>query len=236
MAKKPPPRAYPPEFRHMVLELARSGRGVAEISRQFDVWRQTIMNWMKQDDADSGKRPGLLTSDEREELTRLRRENKRLTLKQEILLKAPRPGSRARQTRFRGSSGFVKAYQADYSISMLCRVHNVSESGYYAWLQRKPSARTLADLALGDRIEAIHRQSRSAYGRPRIQAELKDDGIRTSEKRVARLMRERHCYGASRRKWITTTTRDRDAAVSSDLVKRDFTATLPNQLWVADIT
>ena len=58
----------------------------------------------------------------------------------------------------------------------------------------------------------------------------------TSDKRVARLMRERHCYGASRRKWVTTTTRDRDAAVSSDLVKRDFTATLPDQLWVADIT
>jgi putative transposase len=130
----------------------------------------------------------------------------------------------------------VKAYQADYSVSTLCRLHNVSESGYYAWLKRKPSSRVLANLALGDRIEAIHRQSRSTYGRPRIQAELKDDGIRTSDKRVARLMRERHCYGASRRKWITTTTRDRDATVSTDLVKRDFTATLPNQLWVADIT
>jgi len=130
----------------------------------------------------------------------------------------------------------VKAYQADYSVSTLCRLHNVSESGYYAWLKRKPSARTLANLALGDRIEAIHRQSRSTYGRPRIQAELKDNGVRTSDKRVARLMRERHCYGASRRKWITTTTRDPDAAVSTDLVKRDFTATLPDQLWVADIT
>jgi putative transposase len=130
----------------------------------------------------------------------------------------------------------VKAYQADYSVSTLCRLHNVSESGYYAWLKRKPSSRVLANLALGDRIEAIHRQSRSTYGRPRIQAELKDDGIRTSDKRVARLMRERHCYGASRRKWITTTTRDRDATVSTDLVKRDFTATLPDQLWVADIT
>jgi putative transposase len=130
----------------------------------------------------------------------------------------------------------VKAYQADYSVSTLCRLHNVSESGYYAWLKRKPSSRALANLALGDRIEAIHRKSRSTYGRPRIQAELKDDGIRTSDKRVARLMRERHCYGASRRKWIITTTRDRDAAVSSDLVKRDFTATLPDQLWVADIT
>jgi len=87
MAKKTP-RAYPPEFRHKLLELARSGRSVAEISRQFDVSRQTIMNWMKQDDADSGRRTDILNSEERKELTRLRREVKRLTLEQEILSKA----------------------------------------------------------------------------------------------------------------------------------------------------
>ena len=85
---KSPPQAYPPEFRHKVLELVRSGRSVAEVSRQFDVTRQTIMNWLKQDDADSGRREGVLTSNERTELTQLRRENKRLKLEQEILSKA----------------------------------------------------------------------------------------------------------------------------------------------------
>jgi len=130
----------------------------------------------------------------------------------------------------------VKAYQAEYSISMLCRVHSVSESGFYAWLKRAPSTRIVANLALGDRIEAIYRQSRSTYGRPRIQSELQDGGIRAGDKRVARLMKERHCHGASRRKWIVTTTRDRDATASADLVKRDFTASRPDQLWVADIT
>ena len=87
MAKQAP-RAYPPDFRHKVLELVRSGRSVAEISRQFDVSRQTIMNWVKQDDADSGRRTDLLNSDERKELALLRRENKRLKLEQEILSKA----------------------------------------------------------------------------------------------------------------------------------------------------
>ena len=76
MAKQTP-RAHPPEFRHKVLELIRSGRSVAEVSRQFDVTRQTIMNWLKQDDADSGRREDVLTSNERAELTQLRRENKR---------------------------------------------------------------------------------------------------------------------------------------------------------------
>lgn len=119
---------------------------------------------------------------------------------------------------------------------MLCRVLEVSVSGFYAWSRRLPSARTLGNLVLGDRVEAIYRQSRSTYGRPRIQAELQDQGIRVGDKRVARLMRERRCYGASRRKWIVTTVRDADAKPVTDLVDRNFTASEPNQLWVADIT
>lgn len=115
----------------------------------------------------------------------------------------------------------MKAYQAEYSVSTLCRLHNVSESGYYAWLKRMPSFRKLANLALGDRIEAMYRKSRSTYGRPRIQAELVDEGIRVGDKRVARLMRERHCHGASRRKWIVTTTHNRDATTARDSRKSE---------------
>ena len=62
----------------------------------------------------------------------------------------------------------MKAYQADYSVSALCQFYNVSESGFFAWRKREPSARALSNLALGDQIEAIHRQSRSKYGRPGI--------------------------------------------------------------------
>ncbi len=81
-------RAYPPEFRRKIVELVRSGRSVAAVSREFDVSRQTIMNWLKQDDADLGRRDDVLSSDERKELAQLRRENKRLKLEQEILSKA----------------------------------------------------------------------------------------------------------------------------------------------------
>ena len=119
---------------------------------------------------------------------------------------------------------------------MLCRVLEASVSGFYAWCKREPSARSQANLLLGDRIEAIYRQSRSTYGRPRINAELQDEGIRIGDKRLARLMRERHCTGASRRKSITTTLRNRDARPAPDLVDRNFTAVSPDRLWVADIT
>ena len=130
----------------------------------------------------------------------------------------------------------MRAYRADYPITTMCRVLEVSTSGYYAWSKRGPSQRKLADQQLGDRIEALHRHSRCTYGRPRIQADLRDEGIYVSDKRTARLMRERSLRGACRRKTFKTTIRDKDAAVASDLVNREFKATAPDQLWVADIT
>jgi putative transposase len=91
-------------------------------------------------------------------------------------------------------------------------------------------------MLLADRIEALWRESRETYGRPRIQADLRDEGSRASDKRVARLMRERKIQGATRRKGFKTTVRDRDARPAPDLVERKFSATAPDQLWVADIT
>ena len=85
MAKRP---SYPPDFRRRILELVRSGRTILSVSQEFDVSRGAIMNWLKQDDLDSGRRDGGVTTDERKELTQVRRENKRLKLEAEILSKA----------------------------------------------------------------------------------------------------------------------------------------------------
>jgi putative transposase len=92
------------------------------------------------------------------------------------------------------------------------------------------------DAALAERIEAIHVRSRRTYGSPRIHAELKDEGVRVGKKRVSRLMRKAGLEGASRRRRKGTTCRDQDARPAPDLVQRDFAATGPDRLWVADIT
>jgi len=118
----------------------------------------------------------------------------------------------------------------------MCRVLGVFTSGYYAWRTRAHSERARADTELSLRIQAIHEPSRATYGAPRIHAELADQGIRVGRKRVARLMEVAGIYGVSRRKWITTTTRDRAARPAPDLVERNFSAPAPNQLWVSDIT
>ncbi len=130
----------------------------------------------------------------------------------------------------------MKAHQAIWPVTTQCRVLEVSSSGFYAWLKRVPSKRRQADVVLGDRIVALHRASRENYGRPRIQADLRDEKVFVSDKRVARLMRERNIQGASRRKAFKTTIRDTEARPAPDLVNRQFTASAPDQLWVADIT
>ena len=119
----------------------------------------------------------------------------------------------------------------------LCRVLGLSPSGYYAWLGREPSARARRDAQLTERIKEIWGGNYEVYGRPRIHAELREEGKRIGAKRVGRLMREAGIAGASRRRSTKTTTREQRAArVAPDLVDRDFSAAGADQLWVADIT
>ena len=129
----------------------------------------------------------------------------------------------------------MKANQAEHRITVMCRVLGVSPSGYHAWRQRPPSRRALEDAELTKRIKAFHALSKGRYGSPNIHEDLIEDGIRVGRKRVARLMRRAGLRGVCRRKRFRTTTPGSEA-VSRDLVHRNFQATGPNQLWVADIT
>ena len=80
--------SYPPEFRRRMVELVRSGRTPEELSREFEPSAQTIRNWVLQSDLDEGKSSDGLTTDEQQELRRLRRENRQLREEREILKKA----------------------------------------------------------------------------------------------------------------------------------------------------
>lgn len=81
-------RVYPPEFRRQMVELIRSGRNPEALAREFEPSSQTIRNWVAQADRDEGRRADGLTTAERDELTRLRRENRTLRIEREILSKA----------------------------------------------------------------------------------------------------------------------------------------------------
>lgn len=126
-------------------------------------------------------------------------------------------------------------HQAEYPIARMCRLLGVSSSGYYAWMQRRPSRRAAMDAALLGEIHTAHAASRGTYGTPRIHAELAAKGVRVGRKRVARLMSRAGLAGVCRRRFVVTTVKG-DVRQAPDLVERDFTAEAPDRLWVADIT
>jgi transposase InsO family protein len=130
----------------------------------------------------------------------------------------------------------VKAHQAIFPIATMCRVLEVSTSGYYAWLKRPESIRAQRDGEFTERIRRIHKRSKGTYGAPRVHAEMREEGVLVGRKRVARLMRQEGLQGVSRRRKVKTTVRDRDARPVPDLVDRNFSADEPNRLWVADVT
>ena len=131
----------------------------------------------------------------------------------------------------------MSAHQAMYPIRTMARVLKVSASGYYAWRSRPASARATADADLTRHIRTIHAGSHGTYGAPRVHAELKADGLSVGRKRIARLMRAAGIAGVSRRRSAPITTRQAtDHHPASDLVRRNFMAERPNELWVADIT
>ena len=120
----------------------------------------------------------------------------------------------------------------------MCQALGVSTSGYYDWRERlEPARRTIFDEFLTEQIREIHTQSRGTYGSPRVHAELVlGEGIHVGQKRVERLMRQAELEGIYRRKKHFTTRRDPKAALSDDLVNRQFTVDRPDVLWVGDVT
>jgi putative transposase len=124
-----------------------------------------------------------------------------------------------------------------HPVSRMAGVLGVSRAGYHAWEKRPASARKTADEQLKVRIAEIHAASFGIYGAPRVHAELADTyGINIGKKRVARLMRELGIEGVSRRGKRRAKKSANEAEAAPDLVKRDFSAERPNELWVADIT
>ena len=132
---------------------------------------------------------------------------------------------------------FIDQEKAYHDVAALCRLLQVSRSGFYAWLSRPPSARAVADEVLSVQIRAAYDDNRRVYGAPRIHAELAEAGVRVGRKRVARLMRQADLVGCHRRQRSFSITRsDPRVAAAPDRVDRTFVAPAPNRLWVADVT
>ena len=131
---------------------------------------------------------------------------------------------------------FIEDHRNAYPVRTLCAVLEVSPSGYYAWRDRPESARHVADRGLTAEIRQIHADNRAVYGSPRVHAALRAGGRRVSVNRVARLMRHHGIQGRHKRRAPRTTDSHHSHPIAPNLLDRQFTATAPNRVWLADIT
>jgi putative transposase len=131
---------------------------------------------------------------------------------------------------------YIHAHKDRYGVEPICRVLPIAPSTYYQATRRSPSARAVRDTQLKAEIRRIHAEHFGVYGARKVWRQLQREGIAVARCTVERLMGELGLEGVRRGKPHKTTTPDATTTRPADLVARDFSATRPNQLWVADLT
>ena len=132
---------------------------------------------------------------------------------------------------------FVKEHRDSWPVVAMCRVLQVSRSGFFAWLKRPASRRSKRQVELIKKIRAAHQQNRELYGSPRVHRALLIDGQSVSRNTVARLMRQEKIRAKSRRKFVPKTTDSHHGhPVAQNILDRDFQAEAPDRKWLVDIT
>lgn len=124
----------------------------------------------------------------------------------------------------------------EYPVEFLCRVFDVSRSGFYAAFDRQPSQRTQDDERLKVAIKAAHVQTRETYGPLRLQPELVAQGFKTGRDRIVRLRQELGLRCKQKRKFKATTNSRHGFPVAENLLHQTFSPVKPNEAWVTDIT
>ncbi|TKB79438.1 MAG: IS3 family transposase [Nitrospira sp.] len=130
----------------------------------------------------------------------------------------------------------MSTLRPQYPLSLLCRVLEVSRSGYYAWCTRRPSTRTQENARLEVAIQAAHVRTRQTYGPERLQAELREDGFPAGINRIKRLRKKLGLRCTPVQRFTITTDSAHHLPVAENRLAQTFTATRPNETWLTDIT
>ncbi len=131
---------------------------------------------------------------------------------------------------------FISEHRHEHAIWLMCKVLEVSRSGYYAFRRHTAGEREQANARLLESIKVVHRDSHGTYGSPRVHQALRRKGISCGRNRVARLMADAGLVAKARRRYRTTTRQRQGVTAAPDLLKREFTAERPHQIWTGDIT
>jgi transposase InsO family protein len=130
----------------------------------------------------------------------------------------------------------MKAHRSAYPLTLMCRVLEVSKSGYYAWLKRPPSRRAQANARLEIALRCAHENSRGTYGPLRLQPELAAAGFPAGLGRIRRLRQKLGLRCRQARKFKATTNSNHSLPVADNRLGQNFAATRPSEVWVTDIT
>ena len=132
---------------------------------------------------------------------------------------------------------WIDEHRGQFEAELMCRVLEVSRSGYYAWRERPLGGRQKRRVKLIERIRRAFDDSRGTYGSPRVTAELKEGGLAVCENTVAKYMRDEALRVKPRRTFVPRTTDpDHPHPIAANLLDRDFTAAAPDRKWASDLT
>lgn len=132
---------------------------------------------------------------------------------------------------------FMQAHLQEFCLTRMCRVLQVSRSGFYAWRGREPSARTQANQHLTERIRGLHQQTREAYGARKMWQLLNREGVPCGRHRVARLRRLAGIVALRRRRYVRTVqARQQDTIAIPNRLNQQFAVSAKNRVWTADYT
>ena len=131
---------------------------------------------------------------------------------------------------------FIAEHEKKFRVVKMCKVLGVSKSGYYGWRNRPLSKQAKRRQELVKEVKRIHAESNQIYGSPKIHKQLDNEGIKTSERTVQRIMSAESIRSKTVRKYKATTNSDHDDPIYPNIINQDFTTTAPGEVWVADIT
>jgi len=130
----------------------------------------------------------------------------------------------------------MKELRLYYTIPFMCRMLNVSPSGYYAWLSRKPSKHAQDEARLGIEIKAAHMRTRGTFGPERLQHDLAAHAVKVGICRIRKIRKKLGIRCKQVKKFRATTNSTHTLPVADNLLEQKFTAEAPNTIWVSDIT
>ncbi|MBK9949019.1 MAG: IS3 family transposase [Nitrospira sp.] len=231
-----PRQQYTKEFREQAVRLVLEQQvTIPEAARRLSMSGKTLECWVCR-----ARRGQLATLGESRrpvteleaELSRLKRELAEARMERDILQKATAYFGEGAAARY----ALMRTLRPQYPLRVLCRVLEVSRSGYYAWRTRRPSRRAQENARLEVAIQAAHVRTRQTYGPERLQAELRADGFPAGVGRIKRLRKKLGLRCTPVRRFTITTDSTHRLPVADNLLAQTFTATRPNETWVTDIT